>query len=223
MVRGVPGLDHRQYETATRLTASVLLAPVALIGLVHIVGGGAVLVTPHAAYVSQLAGLLALIPDPVAIAVVLIVVGAMAVTARLAPMTPQVSAALIAPQQIVLLVQLVGIGIAAASGSYPDGYVPVPGDHWGSVWFIVGDQAALILLCLSHTLDLFFGGTINATKCNYEMELDLREVQRRLAIYEEPTKWKGLVDGIISDLQQRGSPSEALDPAGADHLTLGSG
>ena len=62
-----------------------------------------------------------LLPHPTAIAVGLILVGVMAVTARLTKMAEQTRAALIAPQQIVLLIQLMGVGVAAWNGAYPDG------------------------------------------------------------------------------------------------------
>jgi hypothetical protein len=56
--------------------------------------------------------------------------------------------ALIAPQQILLLIQFISVSVAAWHGAYPDGYVPVPGDWQASFWFILGDQAALLVLCL---------------------------------------------------------------------------
>jgi two-component sensor histidine kinase len=149
-----------------------LFAPVALIGLIHIIGGVAVLVAPQAAYVSQLSGLMMLLPHPTAIAVGLILVGAMAVTARLTKMAERTRAALIAPQQIVLLIQLMGVAVAAWKGAYPDGYVPVPGNWWASFWFILGDQAALVVLCLSHTFEFT---TLKAfritTPAQYEAQL----------------------------------------------------
>ena len=80
-----------------------------------------------------------LLPDPTAIAAGLILIGVMAVTARLMKMGERTRAALIAPQQIVLLIQLMGVGVAAWNGAYPDGYVPVPDNWWA--W----DQAALIV------------------------------------------------------------------------------
>jgi hypothetical protein len=149
-----------------------LFAPVALIGLIHVIGGIAVLAAPQAAYVSQLSGLTMLLPHPTAIAVGLILVGVMAVTARLTKMAEQTRAALIAPQQIVLLIQLMGVGVAAWNGAYPDGYVPVPGNWWASFWFILGDQAALVVLCLSHTFEFT---TLKAfritTPAQYEAQL----------------------------------------------------
>jgi hypothetical protein len=79
-----------------------LFAPVALIGLIHIIGGVAVLVAPQAAYVSQLSGLMMLLPHPIAIAIGLVLVGFMAVAARLMRMSERTRVALIAPQQILL-------------------------------------------------------------------------------------------------------------------------
>ena len=97
-----------------------LFAPVALIGLIHIIGGIAVLLAPQAAYVSQLSGPMMVLPHPIAIAAALIVVGVMAISARLVKMSERTRVALIAPQQIVLLIQLIGIGVAAWKGAYPD-------------------------------------------------------------------------------------------------------
>jgi hypothetical protein len=76
-----------------------LFAPVALIGLIHIIGGIAVLEVPQAAYVSQLSGLMMLLPHPTSIAIGLILVGVMAVTARLLRMSERTRAALIAPRK----------------------------------------------------------------------------------------------------------------------------
>jgi two-component sensor histidine kinase len=149
-----------------------LFAPVALIGLIHIIGGVAVLVAPHAAYVSQLSGPMLLLPHPIAVAIGLILIGVMAVTARVMRMSEWTRVALIAPQQIVLLIQLVGVSVAAWNGAYPDGYVPVPGNWWASFWFILGDQAALVVLCLSHTFEFI---TLKAfrlpTPAQYEAKL----------------------------------------------------
>jgi two-component sensor histidine kinase len=77
----------------------------------------------------------------------------MAVAARIIRVSERTRVALIAPQQIVLLIQLIGVGTAAWNGAYPDGYVPVQGNWAASFWFILGDQAALIVLCLSHTFE----------------------------------------------------------------------
>src|SRR5262245_51184063 len=102
----------------------------------------------QAAYVSQLSGPMMLLAQPIAIAVGLIVVGVMSVAARLLKMSEQMRVALIAPQQILLLIQFIGVSVAAWHGAYPDGYVTVPGDWQASFWFILGDQAALLVLCL---------------------------------------------------------------------------
>jgi hypothetical protein len=149
-----------------------LFAPVAVIGLIHVIGGIAVLLAPQAAFVSQLSGPMMLLPHPIAIAMGLILVGVMAITARLMRMSERMRVALIAPQQIVLLIQLIGVIGAAWNGAYPDGYVPVPGDWWASFWFIIGDQAALVVLCLSHTFEFI---TLKAfrltTPAQYEAKL----------------------------------------------------
>lgn len=149
-----------------------LFAPVALIGLIHIIGGTAVLFAPQAAFVSQLSGPMMLLPQPVAIATGLIVVGVMAIAARLLKMSEQMRVALIAPQQILLLIQFIGVSVAAWNGAYPDGYVPVPGNWQASFWFILGDQAALLVLCLSHTFEFV---TLKAfklpTPAQYEAKL----------------------------------------------------
>ena len=121
---------------------------------------------------SQLSGLMMLLPHPTAIAIGLILVGVMAVTARLLKMSERTRAALIAPQQIVLLIQLMGVGIAAWNGAYPDGYVPVPVNWWASFWFILGDQAALVVLCLSHTFEFITLKAFRLTSpAQYEAQL----------------------------------------------------
>jgi two-component sensor histidine kinase len=96
----------------------------------------------------------------------------MAIAARLMKMSEQMRVALVAPQQIVLLIQFIGISVAAWNGAYPDGYVPVPGNWQASFWFILGDQAALLVLCLSHTFEFV---TLKAfrlpTPAQYEAKL----------------------------------------------------
>jgi two-component sensor histidine kinase len=153
-----------------------LFAPVALIGLIHIIGGTAVLFAPQAAYVSQLSGPMMLLAQPIAIAVGLIVVGFMAVAARLLKMSEQMRVALITPQQILLLIQFVGVSVAAWHGAYPDGYVPVPGNWQASFWFILGDQAALLVLCLSHTFEFI---TLKAFRLPTLAEHEARLAKRR--------------------------------------------
>src|SRR5262245_66203173 len=74
-----------------------LFAPVALIGLIHIIAGTAVLFAPQAAYVSQLSGPMMLLPQPIAIAVGLIVVGVMAVAARLMEMPEKMRVGICTP------------------------------------------------------------------------------------------------------------------------------
>jgi two-component sensor histidine kinase len=165
-----------------------LFAPVALIGLIHIIGGVAVLVAPQAAYVSQLSGLMMLLPHPIAIAIGLVLVGFMAVAARLMRMSERTRVALIAPQQIVLLIQLMGVSVAAWNGAYPDGYVPVPGNRWASFWFILGDQAALAVLCLSHTFEFITLKAFRlATPAQYEAKLAERDAVAAALAQERDT------------------------------------
>jgi hypothetical protein len=131
----------------------------------------------------------------------LIMVGALAITARMLPMKEWVSVTLIAPQQLVLLVQLFGIIVALRRGAYPDGYIPVPGDWQASFWFILADQAAWILLCLSHALDMLFSNALRLTQSQYEARLEqehnaLLEAERKIAVYEEGPKWSNLVNDM---------------------------
>jgi hypothetical protein len=173
----------------------VFLAPIALIGLIHMVGGAAVLLAPQAAFVSQLSGLMLLLgPRPLLVAAGLITVGTLAVTAEIMPLGPRMRVAFIAPQQLVLLIQAVGVAVAAWRGAYPDGYIPVPGDWWASFWFIVGDQAALLLLCLSHTIELFFSGPLGRAHARYAARLAAerearREAEDALGKYKETEFW----------------------------------
>ena len=98
-----------------------LFAPVALIGLIHIIGGTAVLFARQAAYVSQLSGPMMLLPEPIAIAIGLIVVGVMAIAARLLKMSEQMRVALIAPQQILLTIQFIASALPHGTALIPMG------------------------------------------------------------------------------------------------------
>jgi hypothetical protein len=180
---------------ASLRTYRVLFAPIALIGLIHIVGGAAVLFAREAAFVSQLSGLMLLLgPRPIPIALGLILVGVLAVAAELLVLSPKTRVLMVAPQQIVLLIQALGISVAAWHGAYPDGYVPVSGDWWASFWFIIGDQAAVLLLCLSHTFELLFAGKIDrlqsldAARLAVEHEA-LRAAEAALEKYHETEFW----------------------------------
>lgn len=174
----------------------VVFAPVTLIGFIHIVNGIAVLAEPQAVRVSGLAGLLmfGLPPWPV-IGFVLLLVGIWAVAARLCPTCPfWCQKWLAAPQQVVLIVQLTGILAALWAGQYPDGYIPVEGDLRGSRWFILGDQAALTFLCLSHALDMSLGHIINDRLIAYrkritEMEKIQEAAMRLVEAYNETQFW----------------------------------
>jgi hypothetical protein len=175
-----------------------LFAPVALIGVIHIIGGAAVLYAPKAVDVTQLAGIVMLVGrHPMLIALGLIVVGAMAISARVTEISPLARTWLVVPQQAVLLVQLVGVVMAASAGAYPDGYIPVPGDWRASLGFITGDQAALLVLCLSHTIEMFWMKAF-PTLAEYErmvarnltLALELQEARQALALRSQTAMWE---------------------------------
>lgn len=134
------------------------MAPVTLIGLIHIVGGICVMAEPLAANVSGLAGLRAL-PAPF-LGQLLIAVGVMAIASRLASFSAKQQYLLVLPQQLVLLVQLAGIWVTLYLGKYPDGYVPGQGE-WQAFWFILSDQLPWIGLSLSHLVDMLITPTID--------------------------------------------------------------
>jgi hypothetical protein len=117
------------------------------------------------------------------------------------------SNALVAPQQLVLMIQLGGVLIAVYQGAYPDGYRPAD-DWWGSMWFILADQAPLIAMCLSHTIELAFGGLVNAEREYYQREL--KETQKALdscnrcwQMQREAKFWEDIASGPIAGPNQR--------------------
>ena len=150
----------------------VAFAPVTLIGLIHIVNGISVVADANSAKVSGLSGLYYIGITDGPLGILLLVIGAMAVTARVHPGLSRIQQhVLIAPQQTVLTIQLAGVAFSLWNGAYPDGYVPVPGNWWASFWFILSDQAALIFLCLSHTLDVALAPAINRLVLSYQKDL----------------------------------------------------
>jgi hypothetical protein len=155
--------------TAYRLA----FAPVTLIGLIHIVSGIAVLVAPQTAKVSGLAGLSQLPPSWMGI--ILIGVGVAAIIGRIGLVSDNVAIGLIIPQQLVLMVQLVGIWYALRTGHYPDGYAP--SEDWNTAfWFILGDQSAWLFLCVSHLLDMVLTPLMNATMARHnQVHADILE------------------------------------------------
>jgi hypothetical protein len=175
-----------------------LFAPVALIGFIHIGNGLTIFLSPEAAEVSALSGPMLTGASPYAIATILIGVGIAALLARLLVLSETLATALIAPQQIVLLVQLVGIMVALWRGFYPDGYAPSE-NWWDAFVFILGDQFAWIVLCLSHSLELLFAKTLTMDWLtrHYEARLaerdeDLADAQRELGLYRDTRFWMEL-------------------------------
>lgn len=171
-----------------------LFAPVAVIGVAHVVGGVAALAAPKAAQVSGLAGVTMLGAPAKVVGFVLVMVGIMAIMSRFYIMTRDMMQALAAPQQLLLMVQFVGVIIAIADGQYPDGYRPTD-EWWSSMWFILADQAPLIAMCVSHTVEIAFGGIVNAERAFYQGELryaqeKLEACTRRLSAQDEAQFWE---------------------------------
>jgi hypothetical protein len=128
-----------------------LFAPVCLIGVIHLVMGTLVLLSPQSAKVSGLAGFHG--TPPGIIALILIATGALAIGAKLRSLPERPHFALLVPQQSVLLLQAWGVILAMVAGQYPDGYVPAD-THLGSALFILSDQAPMLLLCASHLMEM---------------------------------------------------------------------
>lgn len=171
-----------------------LFAPVSVIGMAHVFAGTAVLWAPEAAKVSALAGPMGTGVSPPAIAVTLLTVGILAIGSRISTLSANARLALTVPQQLFLLVQLYGVIVAIWIGGYPDGYIPVPGNHAASAWFIFGDQAALIAMCLSHTFEVVF---MRALPREHHLEKQLKvaqedyeSCQRYLSMLHETRFWE---------------------------------
>ena len=56
------------------------------------------------------------------------------------------------PQQIVLWITAAGEVAAICKGVFPDGHVPVPESHFGSILFLYIDQLQPVLISLGHTV-----------------------------------------------------------------------
>jgi hypothetical protein len=150
-----------------------MFSPIGLIGAYHVLVGLTVLLSPEATYVAGLASLRAL-PHEVS-GGLLIAAGGAASYARFRNISSKTRIILVLPQEALLLIQLGGIVGSIAGGVYPDGYVP--GHTWlASALFIAGDQAALILLCLTHTAELLL---LRALR--FPTELDWLRMQQELA------------------------------------------
>jgi hypothetical protein len=171
-----------------------LFAPVSVIGAAHVFGGVAVIGAPEAAKVSALAGPMVTGLSEGWLAVTLVSVGVAAITSRVSTVSNRTRLALTVPQQAVLLIQLYGVVVAILLGGYPDGYVPVPGNWAASAWFIFGDQAALIAMCLSHTFEVVFLRAIpHEEKLQLELSLERAEhdsCKRYLGMLRETQFWE---------------------------------
>jgi hypothetical protein len=171
-----------------------LFAPVSIIGAAHVIGGVAVMGAPAAAKVSGLAGPMMAGIGAELLAVTLVSVGTAAIISRVSVVSPNVRLALTIPQQILLLIQLYGVMIAIWAGGYPDGYIPVPNDWAASAWFIFGDQAALVAMCLSHTFEVVFLRAMPHEE-RLELELNLERAdhescKRYLSMLRETEFWE---------------------------------
>jgi hypothetical protein len=155
-----------------------MFAPVAVIGVIHIIAGLSALFAPGSTLTTGMYGLMASGASPAQVAITLIAVGFLAITARLSAARQDIRMFMITPQQIVLLVQAIGVLVVIANGYYPDGYHPA-NTLAESRWFILGDQAPWLVLCMAHVIDMMFGHRITLTRVQYENELAEkdREVQ----------------------------------------------
>jgi hypothetical protein len=113
-----------------------------LIALVHIVSGLAIMCEPSAVLVSSMASLKG-IRWPGAL---LLMIGVCALIGVRNSFPLEIRLGLIAPQQFVLVLQIISISRALAAGQFPDGYVPA-----GEAWFILVDQLPTWALGASHT------------------------------------------------------------------------
>jgi hypothetical protein len=175
-----------------------LFAPVSVIGAAHVVGGVAVIAAPESAKVSGLAGPMMTGIEPGALALVLVVVGVAAIASRLSTVSPRAKLLLTIPQQVILLIQFYGVVVAVWLGGYPDGYIPVPGNWAASAWFILGDQAALIAMCLSHTFEVAFLRAVSHEE-HLQLELKLERdehaaCKRYLGMLKETKFWETVWD-----------------------------
>jgi hypothetical protein len=174
-----------------------LFAPICVIGLIHVINGFSALVAPRAALVTGLYGLSLTGSTPWQVVISLIVVGAIAIAGRLMALRTSsdrlLRTSMVVPQQVVLLVQAIGICFAIWKGAYPDGYVPATRLS-ASRWFIFSDQAPLLVLCLSHAVDMVFANRIMMTQRQYEVDIEdcYRKVTLltcRLELRETQQQW----------------------------------
>lgn len=63
---------------------------------------------------------------------------------------PWITLTLLLPQQFLLLLSLISILLAVATGTYPDGYSPQGGGI-----FILADQLWMLTICIWHTVEYY--------------------------------------------------------------------
>jgi hypothetical protein len=173
-----------------------LVAPIGLIGIIHVLCGVTMILEPEGGYISGVYGfgLMGSFPK----GVMLVIVGGLAIAARIGPVPRELERAFTMPQQVVLLWQLCGIVLSVWSGVYPNGHEPVPGSYWGSVIFILSDQMPWLMLCLSHTVELVFADCLLARVRNHyeallqEERISLMRAEKLLAMYNETQFWNSL-------------------------------
>ncbi len=117
----------------------------ALVGIVHIAIGVIAWVEPAAIMTVPLA-LFAATPSW-AVSAVMMSAGGMALVGVRAHRF-----ALMAPQQVLLVLHSMAAAYAIASGQYADGYVPD-----GGALFIAADQSFLLALCVAHSAEFLVG------------------------------------------------------------------
>jgi hypothetical protein len=171
-----------------------LFAPVSVIGAAHVFGGVAVIGAPQAALVSAMAGPMMTGIPAWALAGILVSVGVAAIASRVSTVSNRTRLALTIPQQTILLIQFYGVIVAIGAGGYPDGYIPVPNNWAASAWFIFGDQAALLAMCLSHTFEVVFLRAISPEE-HLQLELQLERSEhesckRYLGMLKETQFWE---------------------------------
>jgi hypothetical protein len=173
-----------------------VVAPIGLIGIIHVLCGMAMLFVPEAGYITGVYGFG--IMDSFSKGILLIIVGFLAIVARTGLVAREHERACIIPQQLVLVWQLYGIVFATWGGVYPNGHEPVAGSYWASVIFILSDQMPWIMLCLSHTVELVFADCLLARVRNYyearlaQEHADLMAAEKQLATYNETQFWMNL-------------------------------
>jgi hypothetical protein len=173
-----------------------VVAPIGLIGIIHVICGVTMIFVPNAGYITGVYGFGLM--DSFSKGVMLIFVGGLAVIARTGLVERKYEKACIIPQQLILVWQLYGIAFAVWGGVYPNGHEPVAGSYWASVIFILSDQMPWIMLCLSHTVELVFADCLLAKVRNYyEARLKqeheaLMQAEKQLAMHNETQFWMNL-------------------------------